>query len=209
MTEELCTKKCCGSDHLDMTEPPKILVENCSEIEFIKEYHEYIKKKVGNVTSDHRTVDECKIHNKLYAITLTLHPKEQRACKMRNIKVEEYLYKKMITLKIGGIYVIERNKRGIKHLHGIVYGDTEIGIHTIGKHKDKFQLPKWKASNMIKRLKDNNNSRERWLEYCSKTLLSSDVIQWLKICDKDETPSDYLLEGAKGSSPFILEFDPK
>ncbi len=161
---------CCANDasHLDLKLASIIMPENGLEKDWAKIFQEYVNYDANPDLKDYR----------LYAVTFTLSVVERRACSKRGIDTLNFLTNKLIDKNYSGVYVVERDKKGVRHLHGIVYGHRDILYH---KCKKGFYLSEWGASNILKPLYKSNMSYQKWYEYCAKTLLTLDVERWLNM----------------------------
>lgn len=152
---------CLGdSNLLDTESPPKIFAPNSNIAIVSKAFKDYFR--------------EYFMDRNFYAITLTVSPKEHRVLKKNNVDPNTYFMIKLVDLKLGGIYVSEYTKKGIKHLHGIISVHKECAPGTAELYN------KWQASCCLKFIKDVDQFN-KWVLYCTKDCFSPDILKWMTI----------------------------
>lgn len=158
-----------GAGHLDRNAPFVIFPSTCMDKDLYKGF-----RRLVTYYDDHD--HEYKRKYSLAAITLTLKCNEVRAIKNRNKDPILYLIHKMESLGVTGVYIEEYTQKKVVHLHGITIVNNEIRQHPIARG---YKLPTWDASNMIKLL-GNTTAIEKWYQYCKKTLITADILDWLQ-----------------------------
>lgn len=150
--------------HLDTTTRPVILSNDSLDKEFYKKYYDYVRY--------YYSLSNDKL---LYAVTLTLSPREIQHIKRINASPLDFLYNKCLSLKYNGVFIQELTKKNITHLHGIIIADRNIIFH---KNRKGYALPDWGASNLFKKL-SNAMAIDKWFSYCSKMLITASIVEWL------------------------------
>lgn len=155
-----CLETIGDSYFLDSESPPKIFYES--------DFDCVLRKNLDQYRSLRR-------NDTMVAITLTLSPKEVKACSLKSIPQITYFRNKMIDRKIPGIYITESTKKGVKHLHGIAFvkKDADINNQTL------YSI--WKSSVNIKRIPNYENYL-KWTDYMCKNLTTPDIDRWLGYC---------------------------
>lgn len=112
--------------------------------------------------------------NNMYAVTLTISPRELHWLKQSKKNQIIYLNTKLKELKISGVYIAEDTKKKVKHLHGIIVKSKEELFET----SKLFDI--WKSSCKVRRIYDHP-SYTKWIEYCCKNCITPDIETWLNL----------------------------
>lgn len=82
-----------------------------------------VKKVIKNWVKEH--LKQCG-PNSIFALTITLSPKDRWFCKKYDYSIREYFINILKRANIQGVFTTELTARGVPHIHGIFMDDVEL-----------------------------------------------------------------------------------
>lgn len=148
-------------------------------------------------TTDHTQIEVCQaVNNYLeyaryyeefehyYAVTLTISKNNADKIKAEKLDIQGYFYDRLKELNISGIWVMEHTKRGVEHLHGVVYTEQwkDIPNKSI-KIKNKYSYTKtldnYPFQHVIKTL-PSKLAMTHWRNYMLKSCIHKTVVEYIQ-----------------------------
>lgn len=122
---------------------------------------------------------------KCYAITLTIPENTAKYIREKNAKVIDYFHFLLKTHKMEGVYVCEYTKKGVEHIHGVVYSNIiaeykKTQIKSKGNFTYTYTHPTYPYEHQIKEI-TTNLAFTGWMKYCTKHLIHPNVIEFFNL----------------------------
>lgn len=123
---------------------------------------------------------------KCYAITLTVPDSTVKFIREREANLIDFFYFLLKKHNMLGIYVLEYTKKGVEHIHGIVYSKdiekmTKKVVRNKGGNTYTYLHPTYPYEHTIKEVK-TNQAFTGWKNYIVKGLIHPNVVEFFNIC---------------------------
>lgn len=132
-------------------------------------------------------LEYARYHNEFsdyYAVTLTIPKNDADKIKGNKLDIQGYFIDRLKDLNISGIWIMEYTKKGVEHLHGVVYTEQWRDIpnkKTIIKKKWQVSkvLPDYPFHHIVKTL-PSKIAMTGWRNYMIKHCIHYTVVEYIQ-----------------------------